>query len=228
VRSAFALTGLSQYLDQVGISNHQILDEEQWSWLHNQLSTSRASVNILVSSVQVLTTNPTVESWGHYPSERKRLLSMIHEVRPKGFAILSGDVHIGIMSSIHSKSPTIEFTSSGLTHTCTAGGIPEEVCSLVWTVFERKDRRKNMILSRNYGEITINWETREMTIGIHSMTDNNSVTAVRKLDIFPEFDVDNVDGIIPEYNFVLLLVSAFTGYALIYFVCRRIMLCFNR
>ena len=46
--------------------------EEQWSWLESQLRDEDSSpeFHVLISSVQVFTSNPFVESWGHFPKER--------------------------------------------------------------------------------------------------------------------------------------------------------------
>ena len=37
----------------------------------------------VVSSIQVLTTNPVMESWGHFPAERERLLRLLLRVSSK-------------------------------------------------------------------------------------------------------------------------------------------------
>ena len=41
----------------------------------------------------MLTSAAAVESWGHFPRERRRLLSLLEETRPRGALLLSGDVH---------------------------------------------------------------------------------------------------------------------------------------
>jgi len=46
-----------------------------------------------VSSVQVLTSSPVVESWGHFPASRRRLLALLRATHPPAALILSGDVH---------------------------------------------------------------------------------------------------------------------------------------
>ncbi len=86
--------------------NAKVLSEEQWLWLEEQLDLDldldfeseggqqvedteddeeddekrTASVYIIGSSIQVLTTNPAIESWGHYPNERLRLLKLLNGV----------------------------------------------------------------------------------------------------------------------------------------------------
>eukprot|EP00922_Rhytidocystis_sp_ex-Travisia-forbesii_P048067 GHVS01071605.1.p1 GENE.GHVS01071605.1~~GHVS01071605.1.p1 ORF type:complete len:742 (+),score=120.78 GHVS01071605.1:108-2333(+) len=104
-----------------------ILGEEQWEWLEAQLSYDQAAegvdepagdggpaVHIIVSSVQVMTEFPVVESWGHFPRARRRLFELFKKTQPRGLVLLSGDVHYGeILGDAEGVS---EITSSGLTH----------------------------------------------------------------------------------------------------------------
>ena len=57
-----------------------VLGKEQWAWLRRELTNSTAAAHLIVSSIQVLTTSPVVESWGHYPRSRRRRQSP----RPRG------------------------------------------------------------------------------------------------------------------------------------------------
>lgn len=103
-----------------------MLGDEQWKWLQAELESSQAQVHVVVSSVQVLTTNPVMELWGHFPQERKRLLELLNEV--PGTILLSGDVHrdaefLTLLPNNNNhkqqqQSLLMEGTSSGLTHTC--------------------------------------------------------------------------------------------------------------
>lgn len=72
------------------------------------------AVHIIVSSIQVMTKLAVVESWGHFPSARRRLFSLLKSARPRGLILISGDVHfaelLGVMDGV------LEVTSSGLTH----------------------------------------------------------------------------------------------------------------
>ncbi|CAN0235295.1 unnamed protein product [Ascophyllum nodosum] len=76
-----------------------MMAEDQWQWLEGQLRDSEAAVHVLVSSLQVMTSNPLVESWGHFPHSRRRLLELLHRTNPSGLVILSGDVHHAELSS---------------------------------------------------------------------------------------------------------------------------------
>jgi len=104
-----------------------MLGDEQWQWLEDQLDPNVdegvAPLTILVSSVQVLTTNPTMEGWGHFPKERDRLIRLAASLSAKSQVfILSGDVHHGeILDPLPGKMDSfLEVTSSGLTHDCSA------------------------------------------------------------------------------------------------------------
>ena len=101
VRALCALVGLGSSEDMLG-------SEAQWSWLESELIDSQAAVHLLVSSVQVLTTAPPVESWGHFPQSRRRLLSLLATHAPRGALLLSGDVHyaelLGLGESLLARS----------------------------------------------------------------------------------------------------------------------------
>ncbi|XP_026194605.1 uncharacterized protein LOC34618126 [Cyclospora cayetanensis] len=91
-----------------------ILGEDQWTWLRAQLKHSKARVHILVSSIQILTGLPLLESWGHFPAARDRLLRLLQETKPRGLLLLSGDVHFTEL--LGTQGGVVELTSSGMTH----------------------------------------------------------------------------------------------------------------
>jgi alkaline phosphatase D len=67
---AAAIRGLTISLGIGSQYQGDVLGDAQWQWLEEQLVNSTASVHIIVSSVQILTTNPLVESWGHFPKSQ--------------------------------------------------------------------------------------------------------------------------------------------------------------
>ena len=96
-----------------------ILGEAQWNWLSRELNNSKAYFNIIVSSIQVLSSEHGYETWGNFPEERQRLLDLIGDSKANGVIILSGDRHISEFSKEKIEKlnyPLIDFTSSGLTH----------------------------------------------------------------------------------------------------------------
>ena len=166
--------------------DNAVLGKEQWMWLERQLEESSASVHIVVSSIQVLTTNPVVESWGHFPEERAKLLKLLNNV--PGLVILSGDVHHGeisttsiqndhAMNSIASKHRAIiEVTSSGLSHSCDGPKIYGPLCQPILNLFtlhrfeggNLKDiSAPSYYTGLNFGSIDFDWAIRSFQVRIH-------------------------------------------------------------
>lgn len=158
-RFASALLGLG-----VWHPDGAILGEEQWAWLEKELQQSQASVHVIVSSVQVFTQNPFVESWGHFPRERERLVALLRKYNPKGLVVVSGDVHyaeaLSFDASTSSFTP-LEVTSSGLTHTCAGGFVDHFLCSLIIDNFSRGrvPSPEASYLGLNFGSMSIDWDS---------------------------------------------------------------------
>lgn len=156
LRGAYSILGFGRHY------GGQMLGDAQWRWLHGELQGSTADVHVLVSSVQVLTSNPVVESWGHFPQEKKRLMNLLAEVDPRNLFFLSGDVHLGEISeaiairSDRSISKWTEITSSGLTHTC-ADSLPNRVlCPLMMTLFSAHRSQPDAYFTRrNFGTMEL-------------------------------------------------------------------------
>ena len=86
IRSLYGILGLG-----VNYAAH-VLGEEQSQWLRHELASSSASFHVIVSSIQVLTSNPAVESWGHFPVAKRKLIETVAEYDPPGLVFLSGIV----------------------------------------------------------------------------------------------------------------------------------------
>ncbi|KAL7481266.1 hypothetical protein ACHAW6_006943 [Cyclotella cf. meneghiniana] len=165
--------------------SNAVLGEEQWIWLERELKGSSASVHIIVSSIQVLTTNPVVESWGHFPAEREKLLKLLNNV--SGVIILSGDVHHAEISTtskhlvtqrrIHpNEGAILEVTSSGLTHSCDGPKIYGPLCQPILNSFPSHrfegGNLKNVALPSyytgiNFGSIDFDWRSRSFEVKVH-------------------------------------------------------------
>lgn len=99
--------------------NATVLGSAQWDWLTEELNSSEADFNIIVSSIQFLSHEHGFETWGNFPFEVEKLKSTIVKSKAKGVLLLSGDRHISEFSKISIDNldyPLIDFTSSGLTH----------------------------------------------------------------------------------------------------------------
>jgi alkaline phosphatase D len=139
-------------------STGQILGDAQWKWLENELKTSTARVNFIVSGIQFLPTEHAYEKWANFPQEREKLLNLIASSGVQNPILLSGDRHIAeIMKLVDSRFPNglYEVTASGLTHTWS--GIAEEKNSL---------RVSNLIAQLNYGFASFDWTKDEVLIEI--------------------------------------------------------------
>ena len=161
-----------------------MLGKEQWEWLEAELLESSAAIHIIVSSVQVLTTNPAMESWGHFPKERRRLLQLLS--RASGATILSGDVHhgeildprAGLMKDDESNNPQtngtsslLEVTSSGMTHVCSQQGMYGALCEPLLTLFHRHRfaAKTNYYLHPNFGTLHVDWDAKSFRVNVHSV-----------------------------------------------------------
>ncbi len=125
-----------------------MLGETQWEWLENELKNSKANLNILCSSVQVIADDHGHEKWGNFPNARKRLLQLIVKTKPHNLFILSGDRHMTEVSKMDLQGlpyPLYDFTSSGLTHIRSGTSEPN------------KFRVGEMIVKKNFGVLKIYW-----------------------------------------------------------------------
>ena len=177
--------------------NKELLGQKQWTWLEEQLKESNASMHIIVSSIQVLTTNPIIESWGHFPSERIRLLTLLNNV--PGLVILSGDVHYAEIASTNTQQQQqltatnqggiLEVTSSGLTHSCDEP-FYGSLCKPILDTFSAHHPEKgdnfmdveSYYTGKNFGSIDIDWMSKTFHVRVHDVT-GNVVLSTRTCDM---------------------------------------------
>ncbi len=102
-----------------------VLGEEQWSWLEQELRGSTADAHLIASSIQVLPQEHGYEKWDLFPTARRRLLELLAETRPALLLLLSGDRHLAEISRVEENGfPIHEITASGLTHSYTGADEP--------------------------------------------------------------------------------------------------------
>lgn len=138
--------------------NHtgDILGEEQWRWLEQELRNSKADINIIGNGIQVLPEEQVYEKWANFPAARKRLLGLIAASGARGVILLSGDRHIAEISrtSLPGMSyPLYEITSSGLTHVYSGPAIEPN-----------KYRVGNLIKQLNFGVLNFNWGEKSVEV----------------------------------------------------------------
>ena len=108
-----------------------MLGKTQWKWLENELKTSKADFNIIMSSIQFLSDKHGFEAWANMPHEMDKMKDIIVKSKAKNVLILSGDRHIAEISKTNIgkyRYPLIDFTSSGLTHAYTSFSGEENPC----------------------------------------------------------------------------------------------------
>jgi alkaline phosphatase D len=101
IRTIYTFLGFGALYDK------SVLSDKQWIWLEQELKTSKSDYHVIVSSVQIMTTNPAVESWGHFPKEKTKLIQLVAKYNPKGLTFLSGDVHHGEIANLGFNKATI-------------------------------------------------------------------------------------------------------------------------
>ncbi len=138
-----------------------ILGEEQWTWLEQELRDSEAAVHLIGSSIQVLSAQHPYEKWANFPAARERLLDLIRTSDPGLPLLLSGDRHVAELSRIELGGLELyDFTASGLTHAYESAE-------------ERNDLRVSPLIGQtNFGLLTVLWSEN----GPRLLAESRSVT----------------------------------------------------
>lgn len=149
--------------------NADILGKEQWDWLENEVKSSQAQLNLVVSSIQVLPFEHDFEKWQNFPKARERLLKLLQS--SKNVLIISGDRHLAELSQLK-EANLWEVTSSGMTHS-----------------FQNPDEKRNRNSLRvgpvydrlNYGFLTIDWTKRSVQVEVRSINQEPVLTQTLSL-----------------------------------------------
>jgi alkaline phosphatase D len=169
-----------------GCEKANILGDDQWQWLQNELLSSTADLNIIVSSVQVWTTNPAMESWGQFPKEQERLWNLLQQHYEKSSAagpvmFWSGDVHHG---EIAGHEGYLEVTSSGMTHHCGQPKLYGRLCRpLLENFHEHRFRNDTFFIGLNFGVLQVDWQTRVATVQVKDALGETVLEVEQPLDM---------------------------------------------
>ena len=125
-----------------------MLSEAQWKWLESELR-KPADLRLIVSSIQIITTEHRFEKWEKLPHERKRLFALLKNTEANRVILLSGDRHLAEFARITGKESglpheLLELTSSGLTH----AGAPND---------PNRHRIGERYPGLNFGTLAIDW-----------------------------------------------------------------------
>ncbi len=132
-----------------------ILGAAQWKWLTAMLK-SPAEIRIVLSSIQVASTEHGWEHWGNFPGERARLMSVLRESESSGIIIVSGDRHAAEISRIPSSDDALAYPL----HDLTASSLnqPKQVDT---DQEPNRYRLGERFHGANFGTIEIEWGTAE-------------------------------------------------------------------
>lgn len=148
-----------------------LLGKEQWDWLEQEFKTSDSHYNIIVSSIQFLSSEHGFESWGNFPHEVEKMQNLLEEYELNNILILSGDRHISEFSQKNSEGmnyPLTDFTSSGLTHSYSSyDGEPNSY------------RVGEVVAETSYGTVDLNFETQQAELNIKSTEDGRVLQNLR-------------------------------------------------
>jgi alkaline phosphatase D len=122
------------------VSGSHIMEEEQWTFLHNVLD-ENANITIIGSSTQLAREYDRCESWTLYPEDMRRFFDVTRN-RTNIF-VISGDIH---WAEISHNEHVWDVTASGLTHFSA-------------DVRPNKFRVGNAYAGLHFGELVINWRT---------------------------------------------------------------------
>ncbi|POM60577.1 hypothetical protein PHPALM_30546 [Phytophthora palmivora] len=175
----FILVDNRYHRDDYGTNDGNLLGEAQWKWLENELMTSSAAFNVIVSGIQILPGDryPVAECWGRFPSQRERLLKLILASHAKGVILLSGDVHFSEINQVVCSNGTntiTEITSSGMTHSWMEFHVPsmKYIMALLFTYanlvmpWEFRPTQKSFYGHLNWGSIDFDWENKPYPVAV--------------------------------------------------------------
>ncbi len=135
-----------------------ILGKKQWKWLETELNNSKANFTVIMSSIQVLSSQHRFEKWANFPHETIKLFELLKTSKVKNAIILSGDRHISEFSKTTIEGmnyPIIDFTSSGLTHS--------------YRKFEKEEnkyRDGNVVFLKSFGVLHFNFNKKKVSFQI--------------------------------------------------------------
>jgi len=153
-----------------------ILGEEQWKWLGEQLKVP-AELRVIASSIQVVPYENGWETWGNFPTERKRLFRLLADSMAAGVVLLSGDRHLSEISCLPADHPDgigyplFDVTSSSLNAPSgnkTKAGVrfANEINTF---------RRGLTYFDTNFGAVTVDWSAADPVVRLQVRDEQGGV-----------------------------------------------------
>jgi alkaline phosphatase D len=130
-----------------------ILGAAQWEWLAKVLR-EPADLRIVLSSIQLASTEHGWEHWGNFPAERARLLKAIRDSEAQGVIVVSGDRHSAEISRIPPGDGALSYPLYDLT--ASSFNQPKRVDH---DDEPNRHRLGERFHGANFGTIEIDWES---------------------------------------------------------------------
>jgi alkaline phosphatase D len=130
-----------------------MLGVEQWQWLAKALR-QPAELRIVLSSIQVASTEHGWEHWGNLPAERARLLKTLRDSEATGVITVSGDRHSAEISMIPAADDALAYPLYDVT--ASSFNQPKRVDH---DGEPNRHRLGERFHGANFGSIEIDWES---------------------------------------------------------------------
>lgn len=159
------------------IDKGQMLGDDQWKWLENEILSPSSSADgtapgepsliIFGVSIQLVThTRPVGEGWRHFPNERTRLFRLLSKINTP-VLFLSGDVHYAEAERSDWATdrddgtvqirPLIDITTSGMTHS--VNRIPFNHLIMPYMLGKPNDRGQHTAESKGFDHLCTGYNT---------------------------------------------------------------------
>jgi len=134
-----------------------MLAESQWKWLEGELK-QPAEIRLIGSSIQVVSEDHRFEKWANMPLERERLFKTIRASGASGVIVMSGDRHLGDISSMDAGLgfPLIDITASGINQASQAYRQAEP----------NRHRIAGMPWGNHFGAVRVSWSTNDPLVSL--------------------------------------------------------------
>ena len=150
---------------------------------------STASVNVIVSSISVMSTQfPFAEEWNDFKWSRKRLFKLINDNDLPGVLFLTGDRHFSSHYEGKVKGHVYhEFMSSGLTHYMNRPWVS--------AIFKIAYGETNNYFNRNFSKITFHWDRQPLQMTYEVFGVENRQRVEKSLSLIDGFWSDRVPAL---------------------------------
>lgn len=153
-------------IDYLPDESGTILGEAQWQWLEAELKRP-ANVRLIVSSIQLVATEPRFEKWGNFPKERQRFFDLLRSTRAKNVILISGDRHFGSIAKVDLKEhgALYEITASSINR---ANNYSDSDSHYLGPAYNRE----------NFGLAKIDWNKKLVEVELRGLN-NQTINAVQ-------------------------------------------------